>query len=63
MKRSSKSRKNLRKRPLGLFRGKIWIAPDFNVPMKLVDDYEAMESAPDKGVAKKRKKKKAQSSR
>jgi hypothetical protein len=29
MKRSSKSRKKLRKRPLGLYRGKIWIAPDF----------------------------------
>ena len=37
MKRTSKPRKTS-KRPLGLFRGQIWIAPDFDAPMKLVDD-------------------------
>jgi len=40
MKHSSKSRKNPRKRPLGLFRGEIWIAPDFDAPMELVEDDE-----------------------
>jgi hypothetical protein len=42
MEHSSKPRKNIGKRPLGMLRGEIWIAPDFDVPMKLVDDYEAM---------------------
>jgi hypothetical protein len=63
MKHSSKSRKNPRKRPLGLYRGKIWIAPDFDAPLMLVEDPEAKALTPDKSVAKKRKKKKAQSSR
>jgi len=63
MKHSSKSRKNPRKRPLGLYRGEIWMAPDFDAPMKLVDDCEVTELATDKNVATKRKKKKSQSSR
>jgi len=63
MKHSSKSRKNPRKRPLGLYRGEIWMAPDFNAQMKLVDDCEVTELAADKGVAKKEGKKKSQSSR
>jgi len=39
------------------------MAPDFNAPMKLVDDCEVTELAADKNVATKRKKKKSQSSR
>jgi hypothetical protein len=47
MKNSSKSRKNPHKRPLG-FRGEIWIAPDFDAPMKLVEDDEGrMALVPD----------------
>jgi hypothetical protein len=37
------------KRPLGLYRGEIWIAPDFDAPLMLVDDPEAMRLATDKG--------------
>jgi hypothetical protein len=60
MKRSSKSREN-RKRPLGFYRGKIWMAPDFDAPLMLVDDSEAKALTPE-SIAKKRNKK-AQSSR
>jgi len=37
MKRPSKSHKNPAKRPLGLFRGEIWMAPDFDAPMELIE--------------------------
>jgi len=48
MKNFSKSRKNPHKRPLGLLRGEIWIAPDFDAPMKLVEDDEGrMALVPD----------------
>jgi len=40
MKHSSKSRKDPRKRPLGFLRGEIWMAPDFDAPMELVEDDE-----------------------
>jgi hypothetical protein len=33
MKRSQKSSKKPDKRPLGLFRGEIWMAPDFDAPL------------------------------
>jgi hypothetical protein len=33
--------KNLSRRPLGLYRGQIWIAPDFDAPLMLVEDPEA----------------------
>jgi hypothetical protein len=62
MKHSSKLRKNPRKRPLGFLRGEIWMAPDFDAPLMLVDDSEAKALTPDKIAAKKRNKK-AQSSR
>lgn len=57
MQRSSKPRKN-RKRPLGFLKGQIWMAADFNAPMKLVEDCEVTELAADKGVAKKKRKRK-----
>lgn len=48
MKHSSKTRKNPRKRPLGFLRGEIWMAPDFDAPMKLVEDDEGrMALVPD----------------
>jgi hypothetical protein len=59
MKRSSKPRKT-RKRPLGLFRGEIWIAPDFDAPMELVESsklaaLEALKSGAPKKKAKVRR--------
>jgi hypothetical protein len=47
MKCSPEARKN-GKRPLGLFRGEIWMSPDFNTPMMLVDDPEAKKLVQDK---------------
>jgi len=52
MKHSSKPRKNS-KRPLGFYRGEIWMAPDFDAPLMLVADSEAKALTPDKSVAKK----------
>lgn len=37
------------KRPLGLYRGQIWIAPDFNAPLMLVEDPEAKRLVTDRG--------------
>lgn len=37
------------KRPLGLYRGQIWIAPDFDAPLMLVEDPEAKRLVTDKG--------------
>ena len=37
------------KRPLGLYRGQIWIAPDFDAPLMLVEDPEAKKLVTDKG--------------
>jgi hypothetical protein len=59
MKRSSKPRKT-GKRPLGLFRGEIWIAPDFDAPMELVESsklaaLEALKSGAPKKKAKVRR--------
>lgn len=42
--------KNPSKRPLGLYRDKIWIAPDFDAPLMLVDDPEAKRLVTDKGT-------------
>lgn len=62
MKQSQKPRKNTGKRPLGLYRDQIWIAPDFDAPLMLVEDREAKALTLKKNVAKKRNKK-TQSSR
>jgi len=37
MKRASKPNKDRGKCPLGLFRGEIWMAPDFDAPMELIE--------------------------
>jgi hypothetical protein len=56
MKRSSKPHKT-RKRPLGLFRGEIWIAPDFDAPMELVESSKlAILEGLKSGVPKKKAK-------
>jgi hypothetical protein len=47
MKHSSKPRKT-RKRPLGLFRGQIWMAPDFDAPMKFIQVNGDMLLVPDR---------------
>jgi len=36
-KSSSKTAKESTKRPLGLYRGQIWMAPDFNAPMEFIE--------------------------
>jgi len=36
-KSSSKAARKPTKRPLGLYRGQIWMAPDFNAPLELVE--------------------------
>jgi hypothetical protein len=47
MKRSSKPRKNPLKRPLGLYRGQIWMSPDFNDPWELVETADGWELRPE----------------
>jgi hypothetical protein len=41
--------KNPSRRPLGLYRGQIWIAPDFDAPLMLVKDPEAKRFVSDRG--------------
>jgi hypothetical protein len=55
MKRPSKSRKNPAKRPLGLYRDQIWMAPDFDAPMKFVEVNGDMLLVPDRARATKKK--------
>jgi hypothetical protein len=61
MKRSSKPRKNGNKRPLGLFRGQIWIAPDFDAPLELVETSELLALRSKNSKTTKRTIKKAKS--
>lgn len=55
MKRASKPNKDRGKRHLGLFRGEIWMAPDFDAPMELIES--AKLSLLEAGASRNRKKK------
>jgi hypothetical protein len=57
MKRPSKSPKNSAKRPLGLFRGEIWMAPDFDAPMEFIESAKLrlLEAEASRGRKKKAK--------
>ena len=56
-KSSSKSIQKSTKRPLGLYHGQIWMAPDFDAPMKFVEVNGDMLLVPDRARATKKKSK------
>jgi hypothetical protein len=60
---SSKAAEQSTKRPLGLYRGQIWMASDFNAPMKFIELNGDMLLVPDRSRAIKKKGKKRKSAR
>jgi|SoimicMinimDraft_5_1059733.scaffolds.fasta_scaffold96489_1 hypothetical protein len=56
-KSSSKTAKESTKRPLGLYRGQIWMAPDFNAPMEFIEVNGEMLLVPERSSATKKKSK------
>ncbi len=62
-KTSSKAAEQSTKRPLGLYRGQIWMAPDFNAPMKFVEVNGDMLLVPDRSRAIKKKGKRQKAAR
>jgi hypothetical protein len=51
----SKARKKPAKRPLGFYRGQIWMAPDFDAPMEFIETSEGMELVPETASSVKKK--------
>jgi len=62
-KSSSKTAKESTKRPLGLYRGQIWMAPDFNAPMEFIEVNGEMLLVPERSSATKKKSKRLKSAR
>lgn len=56
-KSSSKTAKESTKRPRGLYRGQIWMAPDFNAPMEFIEVNGEMLLVPERSSATKKKSK------
>jgi len=54
-KSSSKTAKESTKRPLGLYRGQIWMAPDFNAPMEFIEVNGEMLLVPERSSATKKR--------
>ncbi len=49
--------KSSTKRPLGLYRGQIWMAPDFDAPMEFIEVNGEMLLVPERSSATKKKSK------
>jgi len=60
MKNSSKLRKT-RKRPVGSYRGQIWMAPDFNAPLECIESSELLASPAESSKTAKKTIKKSRS--
>ena len=56
-KSSSKTAKESTKRPRDLYRGQIWMAPDFNAPMEFIEVNGEMLLVPERSSATKKKSK------
>jgi hypothetical protein len=63
MKKSSKSTQTSTKRPLGLYRGQIWMAPDFDAPMEFIEVDGDMVLVPERSSISKKKDKRLKSAR
>jgi hypothetical protein len=64
MKKSfSKSTQKSTKRPLGLYRGQIWMAPDFDAPMEFIEVDGDMVLVPERSSISKKKDKRLKSAR
>ena len=51
----SKTKENASKRPLGFLRGQIWMAPDFDAPLELVESSKLAALEAEKSGARKKK--------